>query len=615
MSESARPAQSNSSPSPSRIGPYRIIDCLGEGGMGRVYLAEQSEPVQRRVALKVMRNPLASREAQLRFEAERQALARLQHSNVAQLFEAGTTEEGFPFFAMELVDGTPLVSYCDQHRLSLRRRLVLFCAVCEGVQHAHQKGILHRDLTPANILVTETGEQPVPKIIDFGIAKALDQPLVDETVLTGERVIGTPAYLSPEAIDPEQDIDTRSDVYALGVLLYELLVGVRPFETEGLQLLQVFHRIANWESTGLTSKWRALDLESRQRIAGRRGLGTSALRRKLRGDLNWIVLKAIAKDRNQRYGTPAELAAEIKRYLHYQPVEASPRLRLYQLGKFVRRHRGLLATLMLLVMAGAKYTYDLRREQQRTLHALTAADHARNDAQQVSDFLLEIFRVADPLEVRGSEITAREILDRGAERLDHELSDQPLVRARLFGTIGKVYHRLGLYQESVLMLRRTVELLRAEHRGDHPDLASVSAQAELAAALHHLGRYDEADQLMVPALADAQGLAAAEPERQGPARLVAEIEIKLGALRADQGESAAAHSLWRRAESTLQRLAETGTDPDPALLGLRARVLLHLGEHQAAAPLVQELAAIGRVDRDLAELLEPGEQDRPNEMR
>jgi tetratricopeptide (TPR) repeat protein/tRNA A-37 threonylcarbamoyl transferase component Bud32 len=865
--------------------------------MGRVYLAEQSQPVQRRVALKVMRNPLADREAQLRFNAERQALARLQHSNVAHMFEAGTTDDGYPFFAMELVDGMPLVSYCDRQKLSLHQRLDLFCAVCEGVQHAHQKGVLHRDLTPANILVTEAGGRPVPKIIDFGIAKALDQPLVEETLLTGERVIGTPAYLSPEAIDGSKDIDTRSDVYSLGVLLYELLVGVRPFDTKGQRLIQILHRIVDEEPSGPSSRWTTLDLESKQRIAGQRGLEMTALRKRLRGDLDWIVLKAIAKDRKDRYGTPAELAADIRRHLNHQPVEASPPSRLYRFSKFVRRHRSLVAVLLVLVVAGVKYTYDLRREQQRTMAALTAAEQARNEAEQVSSFLVDVFEVSDPGEARGNEITAREILERGAERLDHELSEQPLVRARLLDTIGMVYYHLGLYQESAEMRERTVEILRAEHQGDHPDLASalhywgdslymldrydkdvalleeglamrrrmypsphpaiaaslaelgnlrfdqgrlaeardllerslairrqtgdegsvhttmwtlaevltqqgehrqaealyqevvqqietslgpdhptlasvlesfatlylnqdgtdratpllrrafeirkkvldpdhpnlgisaaylghicslegrfeegehhlrqalgifeaafgkdhfnvgasliflgdlylqsgrydqaaatyqrslaiweaaglaeghnalsacmglaqvkvaqgqwqqaaalfrkaiayyesqreaetlaaVSARAELAAVLRHLGRYDEADQIMVPALADARQLVAAQPESQELVKLVAEIEIALGALRADQGETKEAQSLWRQADSTLQRLeaghADRPDDTDHALLVLRARVLLHLGQHQAAAPLVQQLAAIGWADADLDELL------------
>jgi non-specific serine/threonine protein kinase/serine/threonine-protein kinase len=587
---------------PDRIGCYRILDSLGEGGMGIVYLAEQTEPVQRQVALKVMRNALRDRESLLRFTAERQALARLQHTTVAQMFEAGTTDDGHPFFAMELIKGMPIISYCDQHKMTVRERLALFCAVCEGVQHAHQKGILHRDLTPANILVTEVDDRPVPKIIDFGIAKALDQPLVDSTQLTAGRVIGTPAYLSPEAIDGgSDDVDTRSDVYSLGVLLYELLVGVRPFETRGEKLIKVLHRIVDEEPTGPSTRWTTLAANDKERIAAQRGLDMAALKKRLRGDLDWIVLKAIAKDRNQRYGSPAEMAADITRHLRHQPVEASPPSTIYRFGKFVRRHRGLVAALLLLALAGVKYTYDLRREQQRTLAALAEAEQARSQAQQVSDFLVEVFEVSDPGRARGNEITAREVLDRGAERLEHELADQPLVRARLYDTIATVYDHLGLFQEASAMQQRTIELLRAEHSYDHKDLAT---------ALHRMGelsfmldRYDESAELFEESLAMRRRL---YPEVH-PA--IASSLEEIGRIRFDQGRFDEARKLLESCLS-IRRQTQDADDPDLAeTLWLLADILSHHGEVSRAVALYQETirileASLGHDHPTLATALE-----------
>ena len=354
---SAIPDSETVSPLPERIGPYRILDVLGEGGMGVVYLAEQTKPVRRQVALKVMRHVMTQPLAVIRFDAERQALARLQHPNVAQMYEAGTTEDGHLYFAMEPVDGQPIGKYCDQYRLSIQERLELFCAVCAGVQHAHQKGILHRDLKPSNILVTEVQGGPVPKIIDFGVAKALDQPLVDATLYTDDRLVGTPAYLSPEALgsnEKDADIDTRSDVYSLGIVLYELLVGVRPFDTRGLGFLQVLTKVLEDEPEGPSTRWTTLDIETRQAIADRRRLERSALKKRLRGDLDWIVMKAIAKDRRLRYRSPSELAADLRRHLEHRPVEAGPPSRFYRLGKLVRRHRALVAAALVVVLAGGE---------------------------------------------------------------------------------------------------------------------------------------------------------------------------------------------------------------------------------------------------------------------
>jgi len=584
------PGDGTSEPTtPSRIGPYRIISKLGEGGMGVVYLAEQAEPVARQVALKVMRTAVDDRELLLRFHAERQALARLTHPNIAQLYEAGTTAEGFPFFAMELIKGESVITYCDQRRLPLGQRLAVFQAICDGVQHAHQKGVLHRDLKPANILLSEFQGKPVPKIIDFGIAKALDQPLVDATLLTGERVIGTPAYLSPEAVDGGPDVDTRSDVYSLGVLLYELLVGVRPFETKGEKFIQILRKISEEDPTGPSTRWTTLDADSKLKIAEERGLETPALRRRLKGDLDWIVLKAIAKERTQRYGSPAELAADIGRHLRHEPVVAGPPSALYRLGKFVRRHRGLVAAAALLGIVAAKYTVDLRTEQQRTLIALEEAEQARSEAQQISDFLVEVFEVSDPGEARGNEVTAREILDQSAARLDQELADQPLTRARLFATIGTVYNGLGLYRQATEMQERALTIHRGQSQGDSLQLAT--AVHRLGHLYYMLDRYDEATELLGEALEMQRRLLPTDhPD-------IAATMENLGRIRFDQGRLDEARDLLERALDIHRQTAEPNVEDHAFTLMTLAEVLTDQDEYDRAHPLLGE--AVTRIEQGL----------------
>jgi len=586
---------------PAHVGPYRIVKLLGSGGMGMVYLAEQSEPVTRQVAVKVMRDALRGQESMLRFLAERQALALLQHPNIAQMFEAGTTEDGHPYFAMELVDGISIVRYCDQHQLGLEQRLELLCSVCHGVQHAHQKGVLHRDLKPANILICEVEGQPVAKIIDFGIAKALGDPFVDGTLLTGERLIGTPAYLSPEAAAQDPDIDTRSDVYSLGVLLYELLVGVRPFERGNERFIQMLRSIIEEDPTGPSTRWSTLDKTSKEMIAHERGLETTSLRRRLRGDLDWIVLKAIAKDRSQRYGTPADLAADIKRHLTHRPVEAGPPSMLYRLTKFSRRHRTAVGALVMLVALAGKYTYDLRAEQQRTLTALQQAEQARQEAQQVSDFLVGVFEVSNPSEQRGNQVTAREILDKGAERIDRELADQPLVRGRLLITISRVFQNLGLYAESVDLMKKAVATYRDPTCDDERNLAI--ALYNLGMGYYMLDDYDKATQLHQESLAIRQRLLPPDhPEIAASLEELAQIDF-------DQGKLDEALELCQRSVD-IRRKHDAEDDPSlPSSLLLLGEILAAKGEFELACSTFEEGVkvaehALGPSSMTLARVLE-----------
>ena len=327
------------------IGPYKLLQQIGEGGMGTVFLAEQTEPVQRKVALKIIKPGMDSRHVIARFEAERQALALMDHPNIAKVLDAGTTDGGRPFFVMELVKGTPITRYCDEHKLTPRQRLELFVPVCQAIQHAHQKGIIHRDLKPSNVLVALYDDRPVPKVIDFGVAKAAGQTLTDKTLMTGfGAMVGTPEYMSPEQASLNNlDIDTRSDVYSLGVLLYELLTGTTPVDKKSLAkaaLLEILRIVREVEAPRPSARLSTIDTPPS--VAANRGTEPARLSRLMKGELDWLVMKALEKDRSRRYDTVNGLARDIQRYLADEVVEARPPSTGYRLRKFLRRNKGCL---------------------------------------------------------------------------------------------------------------------------------------------------------------------------------------------------------------------------------------------------------------------------------
>jgi serine/threonine protein kinase len=329
------------------LGPYKLIEQIAEGGMGTVWMAQQTEPVRRLVAVKLIKAGMDSRQVIARFEAERQALALMEHANIARVLDGGTTGAGRPYFVMDLVKGVPITRYCDEHRLTPRQRLELFIPVCQAVQHAHHKGIIHRDLKPSNVLIAPYDGKPVPKVIDFGVAKAAGQALTEKTLVTGfGAIVGTLEYMSPEQAEINQlDIDTRSDIYSLGVLLYELLTGSPPFtrkELEKASMLEMLRVIREQEPTKPSTKLSTA--EGLPTLAANRGTEPAKLTKLLRGELDWIVMKALEKDRARRYETANGFAMDVQRYLAGEPVLAAPASQWYRLRKFVRRHRGPLTT-------------------------------------------------------------------------------------------------------------------------------------------------------------------------------------------------------------------------------------------------------------------------------
>ncbi len=611
------------------IGYYKLLQKIGEGGMGEVWIAEQHKPIRRKVALKLIKAGLDTRQVIARFESERQALAMMDHPAIARIFDAGETEQGRPFFIMEYVSGIPINRYCDQNRLSIRERLDLFMQVCDGVQHAHQKAIIHRDLKPSNILITVQEEKAVPKIIDFGVAKATAQSLTEKTLFTElGMLVGTPEYMSPEQAESGQNVDTRTDVYSLGIILYELLTGALPFDSKELrqaglgEILRVLMEVDPPKpSTKLSSMGNASNAS-----AQKRRLELPALLRQVRGDLDWITMRALEKDRTRRYGTPSEIKADIERFLDHQPIVARPPSTPYKVKKFVRRHRmgvGIAVSSIILLCAFSVATV---LQSQRIARERDRANVEAETSRQVSDFLVGLFKVSDPGEARGNSITAREILDKGADRIFRELQDQPLVQGRLMYTMGSVFESLGLFDRAQDLLEKALDVRTTTLGPDHTDvgttlklLGTVSfdkgnlAKAanlyekamaiqekavgpeteEVAACLHNLGNvnlkqgnYDEARRLMERSLSIREKVLGPEHEN------VAATINSLGAITYLEGNLKEAQDLWERALKIREKV--WGEDHPLIAHSLNNLALVHLnsGDPKGAVPLLQRVVQI-----------------------
>ena len=485
-----------------RIGPYKLLEQIGEGGFGIVYVAEQDEPIRRRVALKIIKLGMDTRQVIARFEVERQALALMEHPNIAKVFDAGATETGRPYFVMELVRGVPLTRFCDEHRLSPEQRLRLFTEVCEAVQHAHQKGIIHRDLKPSNILVTMNGSRAVPKVIDFGIAKATHDRLTDKTLYTRfHQFIGTPEYMSPEQAElSEAPVDTRSDIYSLGVLLYELLVGRPPFAAKELLKAgfdQVRRILREEEPLSPSRQLSRLDRAELTTTAERRRCAPQQLLGWFRGDLEHVVLKAIEKDVDRRYASAAALAEDIQHFLNQEPVTAVPPSQVYLLRKFVRRHRmgvvagGLVvgALLLGLGLSVAGFVKASRANARAKREAATATA-TLNFIQEGLLGRLDPFVNHAGDEEWGRNLTLLEAVRTAAEDLGNQFADQPLVEASLSLTIGRTYLRLNEAEAAGPHLERAIELFTQQFGPD--DARTLEARQHQAEFLSRTGRSAEA---------------------------------------------------------------------------------------------------------------------------
>jgi len=538
-------------------GRYKLLEKIGEGGMGTVWVAGQTEPVRRKVALKLIKPGMDSQAVLARFEAERQALALMDHPHIAKVFDGGLTEIGRPFFVMEYVKGVPITEYCDTARLSVPERLALFVQVCKAVQHAHQKGIIHRDLKPSNILVAPYDGMPVPKVIDFGLAKAMHEPLTERTLHTAHgMVVGTPLYMSPEQAQPNNlDVDTRADIYSLGVVLYELLTGTTPLEKKRFKQAawDEVRRILRDEDPPRPST-RLLTTDTAPSVAACRQSEPARLTRLMRGELDWIVMKALAKDRSRRYETASGLARDIERYMSNEPVEARPPSARYRLSKFLKRNRGpvLAAALLLLALVAgiigtswglvransarrdavkaqkseaeqAKAERRAREEAQAAeKRALEQKQRAEANAQRaleekrvadaVRDFLqtkllgqADMRTQADALLDHGGiaaaadrNITVRELLDRAAaelapDKLEGNFRGQPLLQAELLRTVGEAYRGVGELAQAVIFLERAAALCQRSAGPDSPQ--TLTTLDDLAQGYHSAGKLKEAIQL------------------------------------------------------------------------------------------------------------------------
>ena len=572
-----------------RIGPYTLLRRLGEGGMGVVYLAEQHAPIERRVALKIIKLGMDTREVVARFEAERQALAVMDHPGIAHVFDAGATDTGRPFFVMEFVEGEPITQFCDRANLTIAERVTLFIDVGRAVQHAHQKGIVHRDLKPSNILVTLRDGRPAAKVIDFGIAKAIEKPLTDQTFSTGlGQFVGTPAYMSPEQLGlTGQDIDTRADIYSLGVLLYELLAGVRPFETRELETgYALIEAIRNNEPVRPSTRLTQIADGAQQQIARARRTETAALRRVLERDLDWIVLKAIEKDRSRRYDTANTLAGDLQRYLSNEPISARPPSRSYRARKFVARHRvGVTAAaamvVLIVVSAAVILAQSVRVSRERDRAATEAAK-----ALSINEFLQQMLASANPAGTGNRTATVVDALSAAERRLDATLGSQPEVAAAVRRTLAETYESLGEYDRAKRIVDAAVERSRAV--GGAADLVADLAQlADL-----HRARHERDDALRVGRealdLARSSGVEATQ---------VTEIEFTLAETLREKGDYDAAFPLATEVLDARKRLFGEEHYKVASSYQQLANVAAMKGDHKRSQELLEQAVALYRKTR------------------
>jgi serine/threonine-protein kinase len=562
-----------------RIGPYRLVRLLGKGGMGAVYLAEREEEFEQRVALKVVRHVFAGPEMVRRFHAERQILARLEHPNIARLLDGGTTEDGVSYFAMELVDGVAVDRHCDEHRLTTRERLELFLQVCSALALAHQNLVVHRDLKPGNILVDASG---APKLLDFGIAKLLADG-GDYLATPAQQRAVTLRYASPEQLRDEP-AGTASDVYSLGLVLYKVLTGRLPSRLEHLDGLELVRAVCE----GVAAPPSVAVLETEEIVADdgsvsrltpgsvsrTRDGDVRTLRRRLAGDVDSIVAKALAKEPARRYASVEQLAADLRRHLDDLPVLARPGRLSYRAGKLVRRHRLGLAAGAAVLLLSLVFTAFLTRQLDET-------ERARDQTEKLSTFLVDLFYASDPDRPTDGELTVRDLLDRGRQKLDAGLEREPEVRAKLLRSLGEVYVRLGDYAEARKLFATAIGL-RRRIGGDHPELAA--ALNNLAVVHYGTGDLESAEERFRECIAMRRRLGLDDDLVKPMSNLAAILQAR--------GELGEAEQIYR--ETLARRRATLGERHPNVADSLRslATVLFEAGDLAAAEPLLRQSLAI-----------------------
>lgn len=577
-----------------RIGTYKILQEIGEGGFGTVFMAEQKYPVQRKVAMKIIKAGMDSRQVVARFEAERQALALMGHQHIARVFDGGVTDPTLgarPYFVMEYVIGDPITTFADAHKLSVTERLNLFAQVCQAVQHAHMKGVIHRDIKPGNVLVNMMDDKPFAKVIDFGIAKATGPRLTDKTLFTEHRqLLGTPQYMSPEQAEGSSDIDTRTDVYGLGVLLYELLTSATPFDAKRLRSAAYaeMQRIIREEDPLKPSMRLSRNLHSLASVAAARREEPARLKRTIRGDLDWIVMKALEKDRARRYETANQLAADVQRYLERKPVLAAPPSTSYKLRKFVRRNRAIVVSVLAIfaVLTGGLIVALREKGKAEVAETKAVQESARARAEATRSKLMKdlfdnVVAAADPIYGGNPEISVREAVVI-ASNLTRELSDgSASVEAEIMATIGTLFQRLGEYERAEKYFRESLSHTREHSPAESAELAL--ALSNLAESLCKQRKYVEAEHLSRMSLAMRIKLFGVQDPK------TAWSVNSLGVILNDQGKPKQAEPLFRQVVATWKQLGRTDHPEAITALGNLAMSLQWQGSVEEAEPIFRSV--------------------------
>ena len=570
-----------------QIGPFFLERVLGEGGMGIVYLARQHEPVERIVALKLI-SAHATQSMRLRFERESMALARLAHPNVAVMYQSGISDAGEPYVAMEYIDGLPISSWCREHQVPLTQRLELFIGACMGVAHAHEKGILHRDIKPSNILVTEVDGQATAKVIDFGIAGLMDADTPEASRLTRQQLLGTPAYMSPEMVKvaDRTSLDARSDVYSLGIVLFELLVGSTPHATENLPLAEWVHFLSTAEAPSIAKVYANLPEDVRFQFAAEMQTTPRLLERRLQPDLNAILHKALALDPSARYASSRELGEDLRRHLSGDAVLAHPPSRIYAARKFMQRHWAMISSVALLIVVLSGGIIARSIEVERTRLAL-------NESLAISDFLIDLLEHASPYRVSdhadAHAVTVQDIIDQAAMEMDQRFADQPAVRERFLHMLGRVFSERGQYQQSIDLLSEALRMSEHASKVDKLDLARLLS--DLGSSMLGLMQIEQAEPVLLRGMALAESLENKDP------LLVAELSHSLGNLFLAKLQFTEAEKYHRRA----LKLRQENLPDDDILIAISynelATTLINSWNIDQALPYAEQ--ALTRFEKEL----------------